>query len=78
MIGRKVTQIRGRSARPAFRASATTASIWSRVSANGSPHRPKMSAREPPTRYASADEPPTETGIVPFVGRTRLRKLSNL
>jgi hypothetical protein len=30
------------------------------------------------TRYASADEPPTETGIVPFVGRTRLRKLSNL
>jgi hypothetical protein len=50
MIGRKVTQIRGRSVRPDLSASAWTASIWSRVSFSGSPHSPKMSPSEPPTR----------------------------
>ncbi|KLL11910.1 hypothetical protein FrCorBMG51_07655 [Protofrankia coriariae] len=49
MIGRKVTQMRGVSSRPARRACSATASICSLVSLSGSPHRPKMSACAPPT-----------------------------
>ena len=63
-IGRNVTQMRGRSVRPAAAAMACTRSIWARMSASGSPQKLKMSPRRPPSSKASSEEPPIEIGIV--------------
>lgn len=78
MIGRNVTQIRGRSARPAASAIALTRSICARISASGSPQKLKTSALRPPMSNASSDCPPMEIGIVSPWGRKPGPKSSNL
>ena len=64
-IGRKVTQNRSFSVRPASRAAAWTCSICCRVSARGSPQSAKMSAWRPPAPNAYSEDPPSDTGSGP-------------